>query len=172
MGVLWQIPATSVKNIVAHPGTFGILSLTIETEQGDFQIETVTPQNFEKLQSALQIQATYVQAEKKVNPTKYKNWYEDPSLRAHVETYSSKEQKKMQKNVELFSRYGWVPQNQTAQSGHHSAKKMIGGAIVAGVLTAGVAAPLGALAGAGRSKDSITITFVRSQEWLDQQQRG
>src|SRR5260370_14724742 len=83
MGILWQIPASSVKDIIAQPGILGILNLTIKTEQGDFQVETVAPQNFEKLQNVLHIQAMYVQAEKKVKPRKYKNWYEDPELRAH-----------------------------------------------------------------------------------------
>lgn len=153
----WQVPCQNVTGFTTQPGTMMSLDITINTTQGIFQVGMVTKQNFEKLQSLF----PHLQATIQVVPPKPKRsntWYKDETLRAHVATYTK--DKDMRREVDMVSRYGWIPQNTAAQGGHVSAAKMVAGAIIAG--------PVGILVGSGRSKDKLTITYVRSQEWLAQ----
>lgn len=72
------------------------------------------------------------------------HWYQDITKRTHVETYTN--QKRMQKDVEQAAQHGWTPQTSAGLSGH---------------LRVG-------LLGVSRSKDKLTITYVRTPEWLAQ----
>jgi hypothetical protein len=83
-------------------------------------------------------------------------WYADPSQRTHIGVYADTQA--AQRDMEAAYRHGWILQAQSTTGGQVSAAKIIAGEILLG--------PLGALAGATRSKDKITLTFVRSPEWL------
>jgi len=101
------------------------------------------------------------------NPTKPRwlmSWYEDDSKLTHVATYEK--EKDFERELEKAYQHGWIIQGQTARDGKISGRKVIGGAIVGGLLTGGIGLGVGALVGAKRSKDKITITYVRGPEWL------
>lgn len=88
-------------------------------------------------------------------------WYQDSTRLTYVATYSS--DKDAQKELEAAAHYGWTPQGTTATEGHVN----VGRTLTKAVLTGG----LGLLTGASRSKGKITITYVRSQEWLARQRK-
>lgn len=85
-----------------------------------------------------------------------KEWYNDPTRLSYVATYTN--EKVMQQEVEAASKCGWMPQGTTATGSHIN----VGRTMTKFVLTGG----LGLMTGASRSKDKITITFVRTPEWL------
>jgi len=146
---VWQVPCNAITGFTTQPGALGVLNVTIHTTQGMYQAEMVAKQNVAKLQALFpQLQTT----------TAGKEWYHDPSKRAHVETYTN--QKKMQQEVETAGQFGWVPQTSAGVGSHIN----VGRTVTKVALTGG----LGLMTGASRSKDKITIAFVRSQEWLDQ----
>ncbi len=80
-------------------------------------------------------------------------WYHDSGRTTYAATY--KDEKSMQREIEEAAKYGWVPQNTAATAGHIN----VGRTAARVVLTGGV----GLLFGASRSKDKITITFVRDE---------
>jgi len=94
---------------------------------------------------------------------KPQHWYEDESALTHVGTYTN--EKEFSAELEIAYRHGWIIQGQDTQGGKVSAGKVIGGALIGGVLTGGIGLGVGALIGAKRGKDKITITYVRSAEW-------
>lgn len=145
---LWQIPCQSVLRFTTQPGSLVTVSIAIHTTQEIYYVDMVTKQNFEKLQAAF--------AELETTIVKGKEWYHDIRSLTHVEEY--KDMKKLQKDVEEASKYGWVPQNTASRNG----KFGVGKAIVGGALLG----PVGLLAGAVGNKDKHTITFVRTPEWL------
>ncbi|MGH2506053.1 MAG: hypothetical protein ACRDHZ_01320 [Ktedonobacteraceae bacterium] len=88
--------------------------------------------------------------------------WQAPAAMTYVATYTK--EKDMQREVALVAQHGWMLQAQSAQAGKSSAAKVIGGALLLG--------PLGALAGAAsRSKGKITVTYVRTPQWLAYQHR-
>ncbi len=143
---VWQVPCSAITGFVTHPGSLGSLNVTIHSMQESYQAETVTHKNFAKLQ------ALFPQAHTGTE------WYHDPTKRTHVEIYT--DQKKMQREVEAAGQFGWVPQTSAGVGSHVN----VGRTITKAALTGG----LGLMTGASRSKDKITITFVRAQDWLDQ----
>lgn len=158
--LVWQVSVPMIENMLASPGSIGAFNVTFETSQGKFFANTISKPNFLKLQSALEMNGIVQQKEASIKTKMPKHWYEDEGLHAHMEVYT--DQKKMQKDMELFSRYGWLPQNQNAQTGQISGRKVIGGAMVGGILGRG-GAEVGAFLGAKRGKSSFSITYVRSQ---------
>jgi hypothetical protein len=76
-------------------------------------------------------------------------WYQDKKRKTYVATY--KDEKSLQKEVEEASKHGWRPQDTVATGGH----------INVGRTTLRVLSGVGLLFGASRSKDKITIIFVR-----------
>lgn len=148
--VLWQSRCEDVSGFTVQPSLMMMVTLTIHAPTGNYTAETVTKQNAEKLQALFpNIQAHAAGRE----------WYCNPTALTHVATYTK--ERDMQREVETAAQFGWVPQAQSAQAGHSSAAKVIGGALLAG--------PVGALAGAvSKSKGKITVTFVRSAEWVAQ----
>lgn len=95
---------------------------------------------------------------------KPQHWYEDESSLTHVATYTK--EKEFAAELEIAYQHGWAIQGQNPREGKVSAGKVIGGALIGGVLTGGIGLGVGALIGAKRGKDKITITYVRSTEWL------
>lgn len=147
--VLWQANAVDVTGFAAQPGSLGALNVSIYTTNDVYYAELVSQANYEKLQACFpQLQAA--------QPGQA--WYLNQAARSYVGTYTNAQQ--MQREIEAAALNGWVVQSQSAVGGHVSARKVIAG----GILLGGV----GALAGAGRSKDTITVTFGRSPEWLVQ----
>ena len=147
----WQIPHNTLKKFMVQAWGFSF-NVVIVTTNGTFQVEAISKANLEKLRALF----SHVQIDTAPRGGLY--WYIDIRKRTHVATYTN--QRVMQREVEKASQHGWMPQTSAGIGGHVSAAKIIGGAILLG--------PLGALAGAGRSKDKITITYVRTQEWLAQ----
>ncbi len=150
--IIWQIPCQAITKFTAQQsGLASVILLIHASGVSAYQVELVVEKHLTKLQSLF----PHVVIDKKPKPL---HWYKDVTKRAHVETYQK--DKVMQKEVEIAVQYGWVPQTSAGIGGHVSAAKIIAG----GMLLGGI----GALAGAGRSKDKITITFVRTPEWLAQ----
>lgn len=148
--VVWQTPCQAVTQFTIQPGAMLALNVTIHTrQQGIFMVEMITKANVEKLQALFPGLHTQQAG---------KEWYHNPSAMAHVATYTN--QKQMQKEVEVASQYGWVPQTSAGIAGHIN----VGRTATAAALTGGVSL----LFGASRTKDKVTMTFVRSQEWLAQ----
>jgi len=87
-------------------------------------------------------------------------WYQDAKRLTYIATY--KKDKDAQKEMEAAAQHGWTPQGTTATDGHIN----VGRTMTKLVLTGG----LGLMTGASRSKGKITITFVRTPEWLAQRQ--
>lgn len=147
--IIWQARVQDVTGFAAQPGLMGALNVTIYTTNDVYYAELVTQANYEKLQAAF----PHLQAARPGQA-----WYLNQAARSYVGTYTDMAQ--MQREMEAAALNGWVVQSQSAVGGHVSARKVIAG----GILLGGV----GALAGAGRSKDTITVTFARSPEWLAQ----
>lgn len=147
---VWQVPCNTVTKLTTQPSTLGALTVFVHTTSTTYQVETVGQRNFPKIQALFP--HVPVQSEGKAS-----HWYQDIMKRTHVETYTN--QKVMQKEVEQASQHGWIPQTSAGISGHRNLGKIVAG----GILLGGV----GALAGSGRSKDKITVTFVRTPEWLE-----
>jgi hypothetical protein len=146
---VWQVPRDTVTGFTTQPGALGAVNVTVHTTQEMYQAEMVAKQNLEKLLALFpHLQTT----------TAGREWYHDPAKLTHVETYTN--QKKMQKEVEAAGQFGWVPQTSAGVGSHIN----VGRTVTKFALTGG----LGLMTGASRSKDKITITFVRTQNWLDQ----
>jgi len=150
--VIWQTPCQTVTKFTAQPvGMLGAFTVLVHTTGGIQQIEMVAKQNFEKLQALFP--QTPVRTEGKAV-----HWYQDITKRAYVVTYTK--EKEMQKEVEQAAQHGWIPQTSAGVAGHIN----VGRTATAAALTGGASL----LFGASRSKDKITITFVRTPEWLAQ----
>lgn len=151
--ILWQAHASTIVGLTTQPGAMMALNVTIQTNQGTHYLaEMVTKANFEKLQAVfphLQAQAAG------------KEWYHSPTALTHMAVYTN--QKQMQREVEIAGQFGWIPQTSAGVAGHIN----VGRTTTAAVLTGGASL----LFGASRSKDKITITFVRSPQWLAAHQR-
>jgi hypothetical protein len=78
-------------------------------------------------------------------------WFLDPEARTHIGEYTDAQV--AQKEMEAAYQQGWTLQAQSTTGGQVNV-----GAIIAGEILLG---PLGALAASGRSKDKITLAFVR-----------
>ena len=83
-------------------------------------------------------------------------WYQERGKAIHIATY--KDEKVMKREVEEAAKYGWKPENSAATAGHIN----VGRTVAPAVLTGG----LSLLLGASRSKDKMTITFVRDERAL------
>lgn len=139
---VWSIPLNSITKITTHPGTIATVNITIHTQQSQYVADTVTKANYERLLPYLQnIETQAVGSE----------WYLDPRKLTHVASYDN--EKQMQKEVELAMLHGWSIGGQTGTAGHVN----IGRTTTAAVLTGGLSLMLGA----SRTKDKITVTYIR-----------
>jgi hypothetical protein len=89
-------------------------------------------------------------------------WYDDKDKLTHVATY--KNEKDAAKEANEAAKKGWMPQGTTATDGHIN----LGRTITYGVLTLGVSY----LLGGSRTKGKITISYVRTPEWLAEHKQG
>ena len=78
-------------------------------------------------------------------------WYSDRNRSVHVSTY--RDEKAMQREAEAAASFGWTVEATAGTGGHVN----VGRTVAPAVLTGG----LSLLFGASRSKDKITVTFVR-----------
>lgn len=142
---VWSVPCQNVTAFTKQ-GTIA-LNVTIHTTTGTYAADTITKQNFAKVEAYFpQLQTNTVTGNK---------WYHDPRALTHFEEY--KDVKKMQRDVEAAAQQGWMPQGTSAQGGSFSGGKAIAGGLLLG--------PLGLFAGAIGNKGKTTITFVRTPEW-------
>jgi hypothetical protein len=142
--IIWQIPTGEVTRIVIQPSGIAY-TIFIYTEKSTYTIETVTKANAEKLQSLF----PHLETE---NAERATHWYQNITKKAHVETYTNR--KHMQKDIEQAAQYGWVPQTSAGIGSHIN----VGRTVTGMVLTGG----LNLLFGGSRSKEKITITFIRN----------
>jgi hypothetical protein len=103
----------------------------------------------------------YIYGRKRVFNRMFGQWYQNRKLVTYIATYT--DQRHMEREVREAGRYGWIPQGMASTAGHRSAGKMIVGA----ALTVPIGG-IGALWGAKRSKDKMTVTFIRTPGWLAQ----
>jgi hypothetical protein len=87
-------------------------------------------------------------------------WYDDESRLTYVATFDNP--KKASDEADRAARKGWMPQGTAATDGHVNV-----GRTTLKVLTLGV--PF-LITGASRSTGKITLTFVRTPEWLSAKQ--
>jgi hypothetical protein len=81
-----------------------------------------------------------------------REWYDDPTKLTYLATYTN--EKAAQKELEAAAQRGWMPQNTAGTAGHINV-----GRTAAKVALLG---PISLVTGASRSKDKITITYVRT----------
>jgi hypothetical protein len=150
--VVWQIPCNTVVKFATQSTSLGIITLFVyATGVPTYQIETFAERHFPKLQ----VLFPHVPVEKREKP---RYWYQDTTKRAYVATYTK--EKDMQREVEQAAQHGWIPQGTAGTAGHIN----VGRTVTAAALTGGASL----LFGASRSKDKLTITYVRTPEWLAQ----
>ncbi len=148
--LVWQLPAEQVRKFITQPGKLGMLTIHIQTAHETKTVETVAPQSFEKLKAAFpQVPVSAVQG---------KEWYHDFRARSRIATYTN--EKQMNKEAEAAFQQGWMIQGTSGTAGHVN----VGRTMTKLVLTGGI----GLMTGASRSKDKLTITFVRTLEWVAQ----
>ncbi len=83
-------------------------------------------------------------------------WYGDDRKMSYVASYDSVEKATAEANA--AAQYGWMPQGTSTTDGHSDL-----GTIGRSVFLLG---GLGLLTAGSRSKGKVTITYVRTQEWL------
>ncbi len=89
------------------------------------------------------------------------NWYDDENKLVHIATYD--DARAASYDAERAARKGWVPQGSSATEGHVNV-----GRTTLKVLALGL--PF-LVTGASRTKGKLTITYVRTPEWLANRQR-
>ena len=152
--VLWQAPAQAVTDLAPQAGTLNLINVTIRAgSHGSYTAESMTPANYEKLRALFPGLS--------VRAIAGKEWYCSPGLLTYVATYTK--EKAMQREVQTAGQYGWMPQTSAGVAGHIN----VGRTATAAALTGGASL----LFGASRSRDKIVLTFVRTPEWLAQNQR-
>ena len=145
--VVWSVPRQSVTGITQQAGAIAS-DLTIHTTQGSFSAPFVAKRYVTPFLALF--------PESEISAPLGKEWYNDPTRLTYVATYT--DERAMQKEVEAAAQRGWIPQGTTATGSHIN----VGRTMTKFVLTGG----LGLMTGASRSKDKITITFVRTPDWL------
>jgi hypothetical protein len=75
-----------------------------------------------------------------------------------------KKEKDATREVDEAAKKGWMPQGGTATDGHINVGRTVTGTVLTGGLYL--------LIGGSRSKGMLTITYVRTPDWLEKQKRG
>lgn len=162
--IIWQIPCSTITRITSQDGFAMSSNIIFHTAQGQYQAEMVPKMQTSKIyalfpnlevgaaQPAYQQQAASVPQQASVPTYKqaglfHNKWYQDNKLRTYIVTYD--DPKQMSKESAEAGQYGWIPQNTISTAGHFKRSFWIGLA---------------------NSKDKITITYVRTPEWLAQNQ--
>jgi len=100
------------------------------------------------------------QEEKKDDEKAKKNlpWYLDSTKLNHIATYSNAEEATQEANA--ASHAGWLPSGTSATDGHINVGRTATEAVLTGGLTL--------LLGASRTKGNVTVTYVRTPQWLEE----
>jgi hypothetical protein len=89
-------------------------------------------------------------------------WYVDNTKLNHIITYSSTEE--ATRDADAASHAGWVPSGTSATDGHINVGRTATEAVLTGGLTL--------LLGASRTNGKITVTYVRTPQWLEEHNMG
>jgi len=153
--IVWQVPCGAIVRITAKDGFAFSSDITFHTEQAQYQADMVPKMQTSKIYALfpnLEVGATQQpqQQTQQAQGPSYKQaalfhnkWYQDGKLRTYIVTYEN--QKEMSKESAEAGQYGWIPQSTISTAGHFKRSFWIGLA---------------------NSKDKITITYVRTPEWL------
>ena len=96
------------------------------------------------------------------SPTRVRNWwcvmawYDDDKRLTYVGTYENP--KDATRDANRAAQKGWVPQGTAATDGHINVGRTVTGAVLTGGWSL--------LFGASRSKGKLTLTFIRTPQWL------
>ena len=88
-------------------------------------------------------------------------WYDDKNKLSYVASY--KNDKDATKEADKAAKRGWMPQGATATDGHINVGRTVTGAVLTGGLSL--------LIGGSRSKGKVTITYVRTPDWLEKNKK-
>lgn len=144
---VWSAPRASVTRITQQPGVL-MTDLTIATTQGVYTAPGLATR---KVQAFL---ALFPDIESSKVGAADKEWYHDQTRITHVATYT--DEQAMQREVESAALNGWAVQSTTGTAGHVHVGRT--------ATTVALLGPLALIGGASRSKDNITITFVRASK--------
>jgi hypothetical protein len=89
-------------------------------------------------------------------------WYDDHKKLTQVVTY--KNDKEASREAEKAAQKGWTPQGTSATDGHVNVGRTAGKILLLGL-------PF-LVTGASRSKGKITLTYVRTPEWVAKHPTG
>lgn len=85
-------------------------------------------------------------------------WYLDNTKLNHIATYRNAEE--ATRDADAASHAGWVPSGTSATDGHINVGRTATEAVLTGGLTL--------LLGASRTKGNVTVTYVRTPQWLEE----
>lgn len=148
--IVWQTPRAAITRINQQQTGMVTVDLTIFADEV-YTASMLTKQNAAKF-LALFPNINAVVADQ----VRGREWYDDPTKLTHLATYTN--EKAAQKELEAAAQRGWMPQNTVGTAGHINV-----GRTAAKVALLG---PISLVTGASRSKDKITITYVRTPDWL------
>jgi len=83
-------------------------------------------------------------------------WYKDDALMSHIESYESTKQASSSANE--AAKYGWITSGTSTTEGHVNIGRTFAGMMMFGELAL--------LAGGSRTDGKVTVSYVRSPEWL------
>lgn len=106
------------------------------------------------------LQAAYI-AKVEKEAKKNQPWYLDSTKLSHVATYKNAQEATNDANS--ASALGWMPQSTATTDGHLNVGRTATEAVLTGGLTL--------LLGASRTNGSITVTYVRTPQWVEQHKK-
>lgn len=89
-------------------------------------------------------------------------WYFDNNKISHIASYNSTEEATQDANA--ASTCGWMPQGTSTTDGHVNVGRTATEAVLTGGLTL--------LLGASRTEGKITVTYVRTSQWMEEHNMG
>lgn len=146
--LIWSAARADVREVIKQTTGLNTADLTIIARTGLYSAPMLTKGN------AAKVLACFPGIVREL-PTG-DLWYLDPVRRTYLATYTSDAD--AQRDLEAAAQNGWMPQDTTGTAGHINVGRTAAKVAVLG--------PLALVTGASRSKDKLTITFVRTPEWL------
>lgn len=148
---VWSSLCSDVRKIAIQTGErFSTVDMAFYTSQGILWAEGLSSADAKKMSDLFPtLEIKHIELKGK------REWYHDQIRLAYVASYEN--DKSMRKDTEAAAHFGWIPQQSVGVGGHVN----IGRTATAAMLTGGVSL----LFGPSRSKDKLSITFVRSEAW-------
>ena len=146
----------------------------IQTYDKAIQLDPESANNWIKKSNILKAQGKYEEAQQafdkavEIDPrlasrtNKNRPWHQDDTKMTYVANYNSAEKATNEANT--AARYGWIAQGTSATDGHINIGRTAAGVALFGGLAL--------LAGGSRSKGKVTITYVRTPQWLKEHNIG